>query len=1010
MKTSHKKPESVKLSPMSIRASNAPDDHVTLLKQHSVRNSTEIHGNVVILSIEDILTFGMSGDIQSLSSDYLTKRQVSIFAEQISIVDDFKAKNAVVSGHSLNVANEKVFLLSGQDGTNSDIPVTAESSHDGANAGSVAMYMENPTEKLVSVKANGGGGGMGKKNAVDGTVGNGGNGGDGGNVTIYTTHPCQEASDGISDILLLDPKNQADVIWSSAKLLVESSPDDMKEGYLLNINNLLGTSKDIAALISELVAAKRVLDNEIESYIDTQKAFIEVNGGEGGILTVSDSAHHDGNHGKVGSKTVNVLGSVPKLLPKFNGQFLPVHPVQCAMMLNQAKLQYILLNYNDESILKSQVTNLVVLLNRLDQRTKVFIDLKKTDSLYLYYSKYESDFGAFNSVEAFQGINQEVQVYINHLKQGLDFFGYSLNYVPLKVIDGVPNVQDVSAIGTLLEMFRNIEETYVRYLKDLSNGSNFRDTVKQITDSLNSSNSDILKNDIPFLHSKLPQIAEQIAAYKDQLEEYKKDVESNITKYKHAIDQTFNFNIASFLDAVSTIAFAPESPAMWVAAGAKLLQTSISTIPDNNGNPVQKEYIVHEISQIGDDLKSIGEGYTARTDGTIELEDPGANKLLGEQQKIEGLLEQFYDQCQNIKEELTDSLKNYISMVIKRNNLVMEYNACVCLLQQKLQTLKSNENKLEKLNDENLGQDPDLPYNAVFALEAYNVLQNEVIGILNFASRIYRFWKLDLKYLCTVSGEGVDHQNPPVSLNYDALLEIYNNFYSTTILSAGNSSPAFTSSFTGSKDSKTAAKTFYYGKDYFTKIEYGVRITIEAQKKETADAAFSDMANVRISNVRVYLEGAKMKQGHEKEDVTINITHGADDNFTAPDNTPVSFKHEKISLPFKYNTSTKEESVKASFAIMKNGAGAASFCVLGPFTEWTIQVDPKGNPNLDYDSIKGITIEFDGICSGFQAAFSGFSGVLPAESHADNTHLINEVSLAGAAVNHEVKHNCCEIL
>lgn len=892
MKANRQNPENLALPPQhqprlknlevkSSRLQNVipgdPDENSTLLNQYSSRNTVEIKSNQVILSVQSSLILG--GSDSDLSSDYLEKDQVSIFAEQIIIGDDFKAKKAVIFANTLTFLGNSRFNFSGQNGLDSNIPLSDRQSYNGTDGGSLYMYLESPTETptqgYIPVYASGGNGGAGRKNDIDHSVGNGGDGGKGGNVTIRTVCPYKKTADSISDILKLDPKS-GDFL-SVIKELIKSSADYIKE-YLSDIDSYLKTSDspDSDILKKKLQDAADTLSLAVTKYTSTQQAFIEIAGGEGGILTVPDPDHHEGKPGVNGTIDLRIYDSVPKLISDFI--LLPVHPAQCIMLLNQAKLQYILLNYNDEKMLTTQIKDLTVWLNRLDQRTKIFVDVKDTDSISQYYKAHESEFGARNSIATLQRINKEVQGYMYNLTKGLDAYGYAFNYVPIKAMaSGVPSIQDINSMETLLKAFQEMEQYYVTYLKDLRNSDNFKKVIKNIETSLKDNNSDIQVT-IPILWDNLKDIGLQIDSYKQRLETKKKLLTQLVEKYrddiKNKVDVFFDIDITSFLEAASTIAFAPESPAMWVAEGAKVLQTNLTTISDGHGNRVNTDYVVHEISKIGNNLNSISEGYTKRPDGTIMLDDPGANKLLGEQQEIENLLDNFYKKCQDIAEELSNSLKDYISTVIERNNLVIEYNACVGLLQQKYQTQQSNQDKLTELRDQALGQDPDLPSNAAFALEAYNVTQNDIILILNFASRIYRFWTLDPNYLCTINGsDGVC----PSSLNYNALQKTYLDFYSTTLLKTISSNPV-NSTFTGDIRNGVAAQIFIYKRDYYEDIKFGATVEIKATKAGE-EGPFSSMANIRINNVRVYLKGAKMKDGHEQESIRIDLTHGREDTF-----------------------------------------------------------------------------------------------------------------------------------
>ena len=492
----------------------------------------------------------------------------------------------------------------------------------------------------------------------------------------------------------------------------------------------------------------------------------------------------------------------------------------------------------------------------------------------------------------------------------------------------------------------------------------------------------MLFRSIAILKESLDSTASAIGLYGPILEKHIGYINEGLENFKDKL-RGFDFDIGNFVEAASMIAFAPENPAMWGIQAANVEYQGGTEVKNDQGVPVNKDYIVHRIDTIEGDLKIISESAKVEDDGSITVAKPGDDKLIADKSTLDAMLDQFYNKFPGEVQTLKNAIQQYVNLVIERNNMVMQYNACVSLLSGKYTQYVDYERKLASLNDKVLEQNPDLPAATAFASDMYHEMQQSVVYILNMTARTYRLWTLSSDNLCTIRDEA---GNPPLALNYDTLKAVYDNFYKATIINTISAHPPMTDKFS---PSNTTANYIVKSSDYFGDFKYGISFSFQAQKKEDA-GSFSGMSQVRIDEVRVYLIGAKLSQGHEQDDIALTITHGTQDTFVTSNNRTTTFSYaHPLQMPFHYKLSpaSKLNSGRDDFEIPVRSSistrtdwglpsilgGSKKYPVMGPFTSWTITVDPAKNPGLAYNAaeggftdIIGVVFEFKGVCSGFE--------------------------------------------
>jgi len=123
---------------------------------------------------------------------------------------------------------------------------------------------------------------------------------------------------------------------------------------------------------------------------------------------------------------------------------------------------------------------------------------------------------------------------------------------------------------------------------------------------------------------------------------------------------------------------------------------------------------------------------------------------------------------------------------------------------------------------------------------------------------------------------------------------------------------------------------------------------------------FAGKANVRLTKVRVWVTGAKTRNNN----LQIKITHNGHEKIISKEGETYVFAHESINRIFEYSLVNKELPIIDGDIGLRNGN--RTYALVGPFTWWTITIDPNDNPGLDMTQVSGVDMAFQGQCYAFE--------------------------------------------
>ncbi len=747
-----------------------PDDTYA---SHTVRDNT------VILSCQATVPDGQQTDYLSfgtgsvLPTDYATgapdHSKLFVYGEDVILTGKtrnketdqdetkaitLKARNILVSAHSLNTNNSKDAGISvnGDDGEGQDITVTDAdelNKINGQPAGEIQVFLEDtkniqgftlaseviqydPTVLNLSLSAHGGDGADGKDGMAGTNNGNGqdgGNAGNGGTVQLWMQNPLAYLVGLLRQLAELtnDPSKKTEFQHTLADLLARAS--EYKHYFSQDVLTPDGTktAQDILELIKsganqeEVSENLELLFNSLKPKADgwTDQLEADVEPGHYGKYGAGVGTGKDGVSNKVPANTgsfrpiytfthVNTL-TLSQTSRLIEQSFIFVHPMQCLMTLQYAKTLYFAIGHSPTPTL---LTDLSCLLQRLQDRTQIFAlsdnqkRQEKKSELEQFYDDNEASVGAFKSFHTLCDIHRQVLTLGNQIQGNFDYFGNSYTYVQSKTTFSkyTSNTAE-SSIHAALDAYGTMEQSFNAYstLRERA-----RDNVKEHLGKLEDN------------ERYIKEIDEQLSVYTAAAEEARKNVNkvqvqlcpnpndpndgSMLNKLKkdfealeEKIKKLVNVNADDVLDALTTCAFAPKDVTLWAANALKLAHTAKTTIRDDEGDNVQKNYVIDELKEVeATTCSQLVESYKSSPDGTLTLTDPGAVKLSGQQKDLKKILDQFKKALHDVKaaENLENDFDRYVELITARNEAVLKYNTAITLEHQSQKRKESAEKSI----------------------------------------------------------------------------------------------------------------------------------------------------------------------------------------------------------------------------------------------------------------------------------------------------------------------------
>lgn len=885
---------------------------------------------------------------------------MNVYAETVVLAGTHRWSRGILSAEFLAPGTAAELSVAGAPGENGSAAKV-----DGSNGGdgqALCVYLGGATNSVsaVTLNARGGDGGDGQRVSFKARGGNGGSGGNGGEVTLLTSvTPAVYLGQlcGAYALSTLVARQRA----VQATLNTMTGDPDLAAAWPGVMSQLNAAIKATADEASKSALQVAILQLQMFGNRLCSEACVTVSvaGGAPGCYGPGSPNGASGQRGDSGKKRIFVIGDPSDLARKgepatkaelatFEPGFFFVHPSQCARLLERLRLQYFML---DPVHNPTGVSDLLKLLVRLHRRTQPFVEATDDAALVTFYNTNQQSHGAVDAVGQLRSINADVGVLLDRLRSGLDCYGYEPTYVPLGSFPFYSRMlhEMIADLGV-------IEATYKQYFQSLET----RSSTKQQLDGAQTQAEKIAQqasSEMEMLKKSLPLTAQTIAHYDFTLPPLKRAVKKAFDDCSAAVEGHLDFNIDTILQHLTCIAFAPQSKFMALTQAASFVYDTAAKITDDAGAVIQKGYLVSQIQTIGDSIESVDEGYGRLESGKLALADPGQGILVAETQSYLQLMDRYRNLFGGELAAVKTALDAFIAAVAARNNQVLTYNVQVQLYIDCQETLRSTRERAESLDAKRLTEaDLQLPDVTSFMSSMYYRTRGLVMMCLDLTARAYRFWALSDRRLVTETYRAGGKL--PSEINHASLCAaeaVINDACAHAIEAFGSDCQVFpyTADQPGvvidASDGQLAVLR-----------ETGLLVMRPATITPGVPGAFSGMANVRISAVRVWVDGVSTGDGK----LSMSITHCGAEEIVSADGIAHPFVHEPVTKLFSYTLKDKKVFEDATFGAKPRDATTA-FAPVGPFAFWHIQLSEVLNRDLKLDDIKAVRVEFSGTNDAF---------------------------------------------
>ncbi|EHK97318.1 hypothetical protein M7I_6949 [Glarea lozoyensis 74030] len=338
---------------------------------------------------------------------------------------------------------------------------------------------------------------------------------------------------------------------------------------------------------------------------------------------------------------------------------------------------------------------------KLDQFSPPSANLKVQRS----WNWFENAWSAlsFNGDTQLRAVTSNASISLSRLQAGQDFFGNAQKWAPrlsYKFYAGLAD--DLKAdVSKMEEYVVAYEEAYKSNSEAESVLANAIETSSRLQNSANTKIAYLLDRNGPIrsAESKIASMGPLVRAAKSQ-------IGGKLVTVANDIRNHINMDPQIFIDAMSMIAMAPHK-SMMVAEAVSTGYKALTTVKGADGVSVNKSYVINELRDTDGSLERLKEGFQTRSDGYLEIDDPGASKLLIIQSDLDKLMKTFKSAIpDSASKDLDAALSSYISLVLERNGAVINYNTSLLYLAQavedrdasvqSLQAYGSQLNKIDK--------------------------------------------------------------------------------------------------------------------------------------------------------------------------------------------------------------------------------------------------------------------------------------------------------------------------
>lgn len=554
------------------------------------------------------------------------------------------------------------------------------------------------------------------------------------------------------------------------------------------------------------------------------------------------------------------------------------------------------------------------------------------------------------------------------MASGGNYFGEKASYVPRASLDFLEsNIKDT--LATLEEL----EESSRQYFAALQNAEETKDHLQLVLKQTDGAVA-YWTTEIGKIDDQLASILVDVEALEQEIPAARDALTAASDKLGDAVMQAVGLTLEDLLDTLEQLSFTsdegPQAFAMMGAQGGKLYNKAVNYVTDDSGESYRKDYITHTLKLFGRDVSTLAEGWHEAENERLTLDDANAYRLVMEQQSFDKLCDMFF---QSLPEAAAakDAMDSLVELVQHRNQRIADYNGGIGAredLGARIADAKKHAKTLQQELASNAS--PDLPARTAFVSGLYEQTKAHCIRELYLASRAHEFWALEP---CPLFSDVLGNRHP-ADIDHDALSAAADSLrkrLEQAVEKLKSPPEQFTelavklsdvSPLSVERLRKTGVCTF--------------RLHAPTKATSATENPFAGLADVRVTTVRAWLVGARMKEskdGNADDLVRVKLTHLGNEDVAPPvpitegrrQRPTLSFSHESVDLTFRY-VFGHERTPKAlrghgtEDGTITDPQGKSEYSQIGPFARWRVEVSRQLNPSLDLSGLEDVVLEFSG--------------------------------------------------
>jgi len=641
-------------------------------------------------------------------------------------------------------------------------------------------------------------------------------------------------------------------------------------------------------------------------------------------------------------------------------------PDQCQMLLNKADRAFFANSADSIQDAIRYYSRLTRRLSFVPTLTKALQDSSSSldQPLGQAYLKVEQ-IGKLtvSSLSQLQSVYVQATGRLNKIALGQDMFSHSPTWVPRLSIGSYR-----AEVTNQISFLKTLEAASKEYRQALEANANAYEVLNSCrrSNKVAKAQADARIRMLGSPGGILESSANKISCFTPLMAQSRKSIHEKIIRAEWDIKESYNLDPTSLLNAFASVCMAP-SDLFAGATGVNEIWKGVTTIPDAQGVPVNKDFVISNLESCSDTLDSLQEAYRTGKGGMIDVDDPKATKILATASDIKKLVTNYKEGIKSAdRKALLAELDHFVDLVLERNNAVLAYNAALQMLSDAVEESKYYDKQDQDLGQNLLTLNPYLPRIYYWIQEIVNGTRLAIMQNLNYEARAITFWGLtDLPSFAEPGPlrDSIDLESSQQMLS--EAFETSTESFASSLWSTWPTPPRHGLIYQLSENELAAIKTA-------TTDTQDTNIYTAVLSFDENSPLFQGKSNIRLSQVRLWLIGATCTPDAESRQLlTVEIQQMGLETICAPNRKLFHFDHEPVSLQFQYNAADiatiadcTADRIFSTEAIEKDYAGGkwseTTNAPIGPLATWRLYVKESANPGLQMTGVTAAFLEFCG--------------------------------------------------